>query len=368
VGNRKGAVESLGLTQGFWRDKRVCVTGHTGFKGSWLCLWLRRLGAAVSGFALAPDDPSLFLAAGLCEVASDGRGDISDTQAIVQHFHKHEPEIVFHLAAQSLVRRSYESPLETYRTNVYGTASVLEALRMRSSVRAALIITSDKCYDLHAQRERYRESDALGGDDPYSASKAGAEFVVAAYRASYWENDHAVPRVATLRSGNVIGGGDWARDRLLPDLIAAFSSGKPALVRNPSAIRPWQHVLDPLRGYLMLAQRLCSEDGKKFARAWNFGPAPSNEWPVRTLADRAAAYFGEGATWRVDDRPHPHEAATLRLDSGLAAAELGWQGQIPLQVAIERTIDWHKAFAGGTPARTLCEREIEQLAVSTASA
>jgi CDP-glucose 4,6-dehydratase len=368
VGVRKGTVEGLGLTKGFWRGKRVCVTGHTGFKGSWLCLWLRRLGAAVSGYARPPDDPSLFLAADVSGIASDARGDITDTQAVANHLHAYEPEVVFHLAAQSLVRRSYESPLETYHSNIYGTASVLEAVRSTPSVRAALIVTSDKCYDLQAQRERYRENDALGGDDPYSASKAAAEYVVAAYRASYWESDEAAPRVASLRSGNVIGGGDWSRDRLLPDLIAAFSSGKPALVRSPNAIRPWQHVLDPIRGYLMLAERLCGADGKCFAKAWNFGPSPNNEWSVRAIADHAATYFGAGAAWRIDDRPHPHEASALRLDSSLAATELGWLGQIPLRVAVERIIDWHKAFANGTPARTLCEREIEELAMSPASA
>jgi CDP-glucose 4,6-dehydratase len=368
VGIRKGTVEGLGLTQGFWREKRVCVTGHTGFKGSWLCIWLRRLGAAVSGYALPPNDPSLFLAASVSEITSDARGDVTDTQAIASHFRAHKSEIVFHLAAQPLVRRSYESPLETYHTNIYGTASVLEAVRTTPTVRAALIITSDKCYDLRKQRERYREGDALGGDDPYSASKAAAEHVVAAYRASYWEGDEAAPRVASLRAGNVIGGGDWSRDRLLPDLIAAFSSGTPALIRNPSAIRPWQHVLDPLRGYLMLAERLWGDNGRAFAKPWNFGPSPNNEWSVRAVADLAAAHFGAGAAWRVDDRLHPHEAPDLRLDSSLAATELGWQGQIPLRVAVERTIDWRKAFVNGTPARVLCEREIEGLAMGPASA
>jgi CDP-glucose 4,6-dehydratase len=345
----------------------VCVTGHTGFKGSWLCLWLHRLGASVSGYALAPERPSLFAAADLAQLLSDSRGDVTDASALASHLGSNKPEVVFHLAAQSLVRRSYEMPLETYAVNAYGTAAILEAIRKTSSVRAAIIVTSDKCYDLNQRRERYSEDDALGGDDPYSASKAAAEYVVAAYRTSFWQQRPEAPRVASVRSGNVIGGGDWAQDRLLPDLIAAFSAGKPALVRNPDAVRPWQHVLDPLRGYLLLAERLYGDSGQSLARAWNFGPSQENELPVSAIATEAASYFGTGASWRIDQRQHPPEAAALRLDSTLAAAKLGWTAKVPLPSAVRRTLEWHKAFAGGASARTLCEREIDDLAMSAAT-
>ncbi len=272
----------------------------------------------------------------------------------------HKPDVVMHLAAQSLVRRSYEAPVETFSTNILGTASLLEALRRARGVRAAIIVTSDKCYDLRDRKERYREDDALGGHDPYSASKAAAELVTMGYRASFW-GDAGQPSVATARSGNVIGGGDWSRDRLLPDLVSAFSSGTTALIREPDAIRPWQHVIDPLRGYLTLAEKLCSESARGFASAWNFGPPVENERPVREIADAAARTWGAGAAWKTDPMPHPHEAPALRLDSGKAAAELGWRGRIRLGTALERTILWYKRQSGGSDARALADAEIDEL-------
>jgi CDP-glucose 4,6-dehydratase len=361
-------VESLGLTPSFWSGRRVFVTGHTGFKGSWLCLWLARLGARVHGVGLDPDQRGLFRAARVHDGMSDVRADVTDAARVAAELHVSEAEIVLHLAAQALVRRSYDDPLLTYRTNVYGTAAVLEAVRQTPAVRAVVVVTSDKCYDQHRDKERFSEEDALGGDDPYSASKAGAELVVAAYRTSYWKDARAFPRVASARSGNVVGGGDWSKDRLLPDLIDAFAAGRPAIIRNPDAVRPWQHVLDPLRGYLMLAQRLCAGDGGAFARAWNFGPQPASEWQVRAVADRAAACYGADAVWRRDARVHPPEAEMLRLDSSLAAERLGWRASIPLRLAIERTIRWHQAFAAGTPARDLTFADIEELGMSKVSA
>lgn len=357
-------MESLDLSAGFWRGKRIFVTGHTGFKGSWLSLWLHALGADVVGYALDPlRQPNLFSAARVAELLQDHRGDIAEVTKMSALMRGHKSEIVVHLAAQALVRRSYEDPAETFRTNVFGTAAVLDAIRDNPSVRAAVIVTSDKCYDPQAGSERHRESDPLGGQDPYSASKAAAEHIVAGYRASFWSvGDASAPAVATARSGNVIGGGDWSKDRLLPDLLAAFGAGVPALVRNPDAVRPWQHVLDPLRGYLVLAERLCGTGGAHFARPWNFGPLADHEWTVGAIADEAARLYGPPASWKIDASQHPHEAAALRLDSAKAGAELGWQARVPLPESLARTIAWHKGFAAGAPARSLVLADIEDLA------
>ena len=360
---RKGTVEGLAVTPGFWNGKRVFVTGHTGFKGSWLCLWLEHLGAKVVGYALdPPTSVNLFDAARVNSGMISLRGDVCDAELLERAMREHQPEIVVHLAAQSLVHRSYEAPLETYETNVLGTVAILDALRRTQVVRAAVIVTSDKCYDLRSEKERYTEADALGGYDPYSTSKAAAEFVTAGYRTSFWMDRNAVA-VATARSGNVIGGGDWSADRLLPDLISAFSEGRPALVRAPEAIRPWQHVLDPLRGYLMLAERLYAEPGRGFDSAWNFGPPAANERTVREIADTAARIWGSNASWEPDTATHPHEARVLRLDSAKAAAKLDWRGRIPLDAALERTLSWHKQFSDGADARALAIAGIDELAM-----
>jgi len=353
------------MTTAFWMGRRVFVTGHTGFKGGWLCIWLQRLGADVAGYALAPlTRPNLFEAANIHQGMKSNVGDVGDVAQLTAQIHEHKPEVIFHLAAQPLVRRSYEAPLETYATNVLGTANVLDAVRATEGVRAVVVVTSDKCYDLRPRRERYREDDALGGHDPYSTSKAAAEFVVAGYRASFWgDKSVAAPAVATARSGNVIGGGDWSTDRLVPDLIAAFSRGHAAHVREPDAIRPWQHVLDPIRGYVCLAQRLCEDDGARFAEAWNFGPPASNEQRVADVADEAAKIWGAKAGWQRDTSEHPHEAKSLRLDSSKAAGRLGWQAQISLRGALEHTITWHRQFAAGADARTLMIADIDALAM-----
>jgi CDP-glucose 4,6-dehydratase len=287
-------------------------------------------------------------------------GDVRDAELVERTLREHRPEIVMHLAAQPLVRRSYEAPLETYQTNVLGTAAVLDALRTTREVRAAVIVTSDKCYDLRSNKERYAEEDSLGGYDPYSSSKAAAEFMTAGYRASYWMGRNAVA-VATARAGNVIGGGDWSRDRLLPDLVSAFSEGRPALIREPNAIRPWQHVLDPLRGYLMLAERLFSNPAHGYDSAWNFGPPAANERPVGEIADTAARVWGSDASWKRDATDHLYEAPVLRLDSAKAAAQLGWRGRIPLDIALKRIVSWYRSFFDGADARALMTAEIDEL-------
>ncbi|MBV8670384.1 MAG: CDP-glucose 4,6-dehydratase [Candidatus Eremiobacteraeota bacterium] len=359
-------MEDLAVTEAFWSGRRVMVTGHTGFKGSWLCLWLQQLGARVAGFALAPPTtPSLFEAAAVGEGMQSIVGDVRDGGLLATSMRSFEPSVVFHLAAQALVRRSYEDPLETYSTNVMGTAHLLAAVRATTTVRAAVIVTSDKCYDLHVKSERHAETDPLGGDDPYSASKAAAEMIVYGYRGLLGRPEPSGLAVATARAGNVIGGGDWSQDRLVPDLIAAFRAGRPALIRQPGAIRPWQHVVDPLRGYLMLAQRLAGDDGADFAQAWNFGPASADEQPVAVLADRSTELWGGGATWARDTIAHPAEAATLRLDSTKAADRLGWRARIGLEAGLQRTIHWYRSWFDGADARALLNADIEALTVES---
>jgi len=354
VGLRKSALESLAVTAAFWRGRRVLVTGHTGFKGAWLCWWLTRLGAKVAGFALAPPTtPSLFEASGLADGMASVHGDVRDGPALDRTFAAQRPEIVFHLAAQSLVRRSYREPLETFTTNVVGTAQCLESALRCESARAVVVATTDKCYRNRGDGRAYRESDELGGDDPYSASKACAEIAAAAYRTSFFEAGGSV-RVATVRAGNVIGGGDWAEDRLLPDAIRAFGDGRRLEVRNPQAIRPWQHVLDPLLGYLTLAERLHAGD-RAAATAWNFGPDPGDARPVSWVAEALARRWGGEATWRQDPGTHPHEAAELMLDSGKARAELGWRPRLRLEQALDWVVEWHRAGPAGAREATLAQ-------------
>jgi CDP-glucose 4,6-dehydratase len=329
-------VEGL-VNRDFWRGKRVFVTGHTGFKGSWLVTWLKRLGAHVTGYALAPDEtPNLFEAARVAGGIDSRIGDVRHFEPLRAALAGSEAEIVFHLAAQPLVRKSYESPVETYATNVMGTVHVLEAVRALKSVRAVVVVTSDKCYENREWPWPYRENDALGGRDPYSSSKACQELVAAAYRQSF-----PGPAIATARAGNVIGGGDWARDRLVPDLIRAFSAGEPAVIRNPASIRPWQHVLEPLHGYLLLAEKLA--DGERFPEAWNFGPYEHDVRPVRWIADALAARWSDGAQWQQDGSTHPHEAATLKLDSTRARTLLHWTPRLSLDESLDWIVEWHRA-------------------------
>jgi CDP-glucose 4,6-dehydratase len=331
-----------------WRGRSVLVTGHTGFKGGWLALWLHRLGAEVHGYALnPPTEPSLFEAARVESVlSSDQRADLADLEALTSTFRIVRPELVFHLAAQPLVRESYRDPLGTLGTNVMGTARVLEAARATGTARAIVLVTTDKVYQNREERDyAYREPDALGGHDPYSASKAAAEIVAASFRASFFGAGGDAARVATARAGNVIGGADWATDRLVPDCLRAFERGEAVRLRFPDAVRPWQHVLEPLSGYLRLAERLLGRDGTKYADAWNFGPDETGDATVGQVADLAARLWGNGA--RVEHAPaadNPHEAGFLRLDSTRARKQLDWHPRWRLTQALEHTVAWHRAW------------------------
>jgi CDP-glucose 4,6-dehydratase len=341
-----------GIFGGFYAGKSVFVTGHTGFKGGWLALWLDRLGATVHGYGLnPPTEPNLFDAACIGSVlASDTRADLVDLARLQTALHDAKPEVVFHLAAQPLILESYRNPLGTLATNIMGTANVLEAVRAVPSVRAVVLVTTDKVYENRDWLYAYREIDSLGGHDPYSASKAASEIVAASYRASFFqgENGHSA-NVATARAGNVIGGGDWASNRLIPDCVRAFAKNETVRLRYPGAVRPWQHVLEPLAGYLQLAQRLSGPNGAKSAKAWNFGPDDSGDATVEVVAKAVAGLWGEGAC--VECMPSPenlHEASLLRLDSTLARNELGWKSRWPLDQALAQTLAWYKAWSLGS--------------------
>jgi CDP-glucose 4,6-dehydratase len=343
----------------FWRGRSVFITGHTGFKGGWLATWLAGLGARVAGYALAPDTtPSYFSATGLGDHVTSHLGDLADGAALERALASARPSVVFHLAAQALVRRSYRDPLATLETNVLGTARLLEAVRCTPSVQAVVVVTSDKCYHNGERLRGYREDEPLGGHDPYSASKAAAEIVTAAWRRSFFAGDG--PRLASARAGNVIGGGDWAEDRLVPDAIRALQRGAPLRVRHPSAVRPWQHVLEPLGGYLLLAERLVESDG--FATAWNFGPDDDDAVPVAAVVELVLGLWGGGRWEAAPDPTAPHEAGLLRLDATRARERLGWRPALTLKEAAELTVDWYRAAtAGATPGR-LWELALEQIA------
>jgi CDP-glucose 4,6-dehydratase len=332
----------MGMTREFWRGKRVFITGHTGFKGGWLSTWLTAMEARVYGYALPPHtEPSYFALCGLEQRVESTIGNVCDAAALSRSMQSAQPEIVFHLAAQPIVRRSYENPPETFSTNVGGTVNVLEAIRHTPSVRAAVIVTSDKCYENREQLWSYREHDRLGGHDPYSASKACAELVAEAYRKSFFDLNGSKIALATARAGNVIGGGDWSKDRLVPDAIRALVSREPLMIRNPDAVRPWQHVLEPLAGYLTLAERL-HEDGRKWSGAWNFGPPDSGEVSVAMVADKIIARWGEGEWRRMQLDKAPHEATYLKLDSSKSRALLGWRPLLDLNETVEMTADWYR--------------------------
>ncbi len=344
-----------------WRGTSVLVTGHTGFKGSWLCLWLQARGAHVTGLGLSPSaTPNLFEAARVADGMTSLLGDVRDPAAVAHAIEAARPQVVLHLAAQSLVRAGYADPLDTFSTNVMGTATVLDAVRpdRGHDVRAVVSVTSDKCYENHEWPWGYRENDPMGGHDPYSASKGCAELVTASFRRSYLSAPGAA-LVASARAGNVIGGGDWSTDRLVPDLARAFSAGAEATIRRPGAVRPWQHVLEPLAGYLLLAERLLA--GQCWAaEGWNFGPAPGDAWPVGAVAAAAAALWGPGASWCsvADATDAEHEAGQLRLDCSKATGLLGWRPRLTIGDAIAWTIDWYRAHADGADARELCGAQI----------
>jgi len=341
------------MTRDFWRGKRILITGHTGFKGTWLSLWLTEMGAEVTGVALAPSSPMNLY--DLTKVDSRLRSniiDVRDLEGLQKVVLTSSPEIVLHLAAQPLVRKSYRDPVETYATNVMGTVHLLETIRHCESAKAVVVVTSDKCYENRGWCWGYREGEAMGGYDPYSSSKGCAELVTAAYRSSYFgpsSSDRGTVGIASARAGNVIGGGDWAEERLVPDILAAFQEGRPAVIRNPQAIRPWQFVLEPLRGYLTLAEGLYKGD-HSLAEAWNFGPNDDDAKPVSAIADEMVRLWGDGASWVADSRQQPHEATYLKLDSSKAKNRLNWRPATCLADTLKMIIDWHRLLNNGEQA------------------
>jgi CDP-glucose 4,6-dehydratase len=348
----------MAISPGFWQGKSVLVTGHTGFKGAWLCWWLQRLGARVAGLALDPPTaPSLFELSALAGSMGSHKTDVRDLAAVDAIYKRQRPEIVFHMAAQSLVREGYRDPVTTYMTNVAGTLNCLEAARGCDSVRAVVVVTTDKCYRNRGSARGYTEEDELGGDDSYSASKACAEIVTQAYRKSFFDSGSAL--VASARAGNVIGGGDWATDRLVPDAIRAFSGSQALRIRNPDAIRPWQHVLEPLAGYLLLAQSLCTQN-RAFASAWNFGPAAGDARPVSWVASEMAKRWGSGARWERDGTSHVAEAAILVLDSAKARSKLDWRPVLGLAEALDWVVEWHKAASDPGRTRAITLEQIQR--------
>lgn len=361
MGSEEGAVEGVAVNPEFWRGKRVLITGHTGFKGSWLSLWLQKLGAQVSGYALPPPtEENLFNLAAVGERMESVFGDIRNRETLRQAFDRFRPEIVFHLAAQALVRASYTEPVETYQVNVMGTVHVLEAVRSTRGCRAIVNVTSDKCYENKEWTWGYREQDPMGGHDPYSSSKGCSELVTAAYRSSFFgDANGSTVGVASARAGNVIGGGDFSRDRIIPDFMAAFAQHKPLYVRNPDAIRPWQHVLEPLSGYLLLAEKLW-EQPREYAQGWNFGPAPDDIRPVRWIVERLNTHSGNQLRWEIDTRPKPHEAGLLMLDSAKARLLLGWTPRWTLDQALKMVIGWHSAHQRGESLRPVVQQQIDQ--------
>jgi CDP-glucose 4,6-dehydratase len=329
----------------FWKDKKVFLTGHTGFKGGWLSLWLASMGSRVTGYSLAPNTvPNLYEVLGIDSLIEKSYiADIRDLASLQKSMSDAMPDVVIHMAAQPLVRHSYDNPVETYATNVMGTVNVLESTRSVDSVCATVVVTTDKCYENKEWVWGYRESEPMGGYDPYSNSKGCAELVTTAYRQSYFSSPNSNNKVASARAGNVIGGGDWSKDRLIPDAINAFEAGKPLMIRNPLATRPWQHVLEPLSGYLILAEKLYEQDST-FTSAWNFGPRDEDNRAVQQVIDLLISNWGNSATWRKDGSEQPHEANLLKLDCTKARSKLGWVPKWNLETAIKRIVEWEKAF------------------------
>lgn len=350
-------MESMGLKEEFWKGKRVLVTGHTGFKGSWLSIWLQKMGAEVAGYSLLPQTKQdNFVVSNLSARMQHVEGDILDTEKLETVFARFAPEIVFHLAAQPLVRLSYEQPKVTYETNVTGTLNVLEAIRRTPSVRAAVMITTDKCYENKETSRGYKESDPLGGYDPYSSSKACAEILIASYRNSFFAGKDTAA-IASVRAGNVIGGGDWAKDRIVPDCIRALESDVPVRLRNPESVRPWQFVLEPLRGYLMLAERLWGQ-AEQYAGGWNFGPKEDTLATVKTVAKAVVRNYGRGSIVTKQQPGAPHEAGLLCLDITKARQDLGWDPVLNLEETVKMTVEWYRDYRSMDP-YALCLSQIE---------
>lgn len=351
------------IDKGFWYGKKVFLTGHTGFKGSWLCLWLHSLGAEVTGYALQPPtQPNLFEICKVDEFVTSFIGDVRNNEQLLKAMIDAQPEIVIHMAAQPLVRDSYKIPVDTYATNVMGTVHLFEAVRNCQSVKAVVNVTTDKCYENQEWIWGYRENEPMGGYDPYSNSKACSELVTSAYRSSYFNPAHYTQHgvgIASARAGNVIGGGDWATDRLLPDCINALSQNKKILIRNPKAIRPWQHVLEPLSGYLVLAQKLY-EDGASYAEGWNFGPDDNDAKPVEWIVKKICELWGENASYEIDKELHPHEANYLKLDCSKAKTRLNWQPRWNLLHALTKISEWVHAYQQQADMREVCIKQIEE--------
>jgi CDP-glucose 4,6-dehydratase len=352
------------MNSNFWRGKRVFLTGHTGFKGSWLSLWLQHLGARLHGFGLAPHTtPALFELGNVSEQMDSEFGDVRDLERLTQSLQRAAPEIVFHMAALPIVSDSFIQPVETYHTNVMGTVHLLEAVRKTPSVKAVVVITSDKCYENREWLWGYREDEAMGGLDPYSSSKGCAELVVSAYRRSFFQKPGVATLLASVRAGNVIGGGDWAKDRLIPDMMRALVAKQTIKIRQPRSIRPWQHVLEPLYGYMSLAQHLV-EKGADFAEGWNFGPTDEDSRSVEWVANHVVKVWGGGRKWELDANATFHEAYQLKLDSSKARARLGWQPSWDLHTALEKVADWYKGWDGGEDVKALCLRQIQEYTAS----
>lgn len=332
------------INPAFWAKKKVLLTGHTGFKGSWLALWLANLGADVIGYALdPPTTPNLFEIAQASRGITSVIGDIRNLNDLRATIDQHQPQIVIHMAAQSLVMESYEHPIDTYATNIMGTVNILESAFRSNSVKVLINVTSDKCYENNEQAQQYKEDSPMGGHDPYSSSKGCAELVTSAYRKSFFSGSQSKSFIASGRAGNVIGGGDWAKNRLVPDIMKEFMAGRPAFIRNPTFIRPWQHVLDPLSGYLLLAEKLWS-DGASFAEGWNFGPDEANSQPVSWVVKQLADLWGQDAQWKTNAVSQAHEASVLRLDCSKARTALGWNSKLNLEQALQWTHDWYQAY------------------------
>lgn len=356
-------MEGLVMNATFWKDKKILITGHTGFKGSWLSIWLQSKGVHITGYSLLPPtNPSLFDIANVSEGIRSVTGDVRDLTHLKTVFTKYQPEIVIHMAAQSLVRYSYDNPVETYSTNVMGTVNILEAVRQTDSVRVALIITSDKCYENKEWIWGYRENDSMGGHDPYSSSKGCAELVTSAYRSSYFSNtaypSHGVA-VASARAGNVVGGGDWGEDRLLPDIMRAIMKRRPVVIRNPNAVRPWQHVLEPLNGYLCLMEYLWKH-GTKFAEGWNFGPNDDDCKPVSWIVTNLNRLWDGDVRWELDSKKNPHESMYLKLDCCKTKRLLGCSPKLNLMTALEWIVEWYQGYSQNKNMRELSECQISR--------
>jgi CDP-glucose 4,6-dehydratase len=346
------------VNENFWKDKKVFLTGHTGFKGGWLSLWLSEMGAQVHGYALEPSvTPNIFEEAKVASVTSSEIGDIRDCDKLCSSVKNFAPDIVIHMAAQALVRYSYDNPIETYDTNVMGTMHVLEAIRRSPCVKAAVMVTTDKCYENKERDWGYREDEPMGGHDPYSSSKGCMELLISSYRRSYFCDGKV--RIASARAGNVIGGGDWSLDRLLPDLLSAFENNKVAEIRSPKSIRPWQHVLEPLSGYLVLAEALYNSDDGAYQSGWNFGPDDKDAKPVSWIADKICAEWGDEAKWEDKSKvDQPHEAQYLKLDCSKAKNNLNWHPKLNIDEAIELLVSWHKAFLDGSDMKKITISQI----------